>query len=423
MLITGGTGMAGSAVATHLVAHYGVAHVVLVSRSGPDAAGVPELVAELEDGGAQVVVASCDVANRDAVAELIAQLPPQYPLKGVFHAAGVLDDGLIASLTPQRVDAVLRAKVDGAWNLHELTKDLDLSAFVMFSSMAGIVGTPGQANYAAANSFLDGLAAYRRARGLPGSSVAWGLWEQASGMTQHLSDRDKARMSRIGLAPISTEQALRLFDTAVLTDRPLLVATRLDRVGAGRARSSALPPLLSQLVTHRTRRVIDETDTTAASMSSLVTRLHGLSAEQRHSELVNLVCRNAGTVLGRTNAADINAGAVFQDLGFDSLTAVELGNRLKTATGLSLSPTLIFDYPTPVVLAEHLESRLGVASTGADQQNLMARFDGVTRELQMLLNQPDWKPEDRAHLTTRIQTLLGSITLGARLGSLRRQGP
>ena len=212
---------------------------MLVSRSGPDAAGVPELVAELEDAGAQVVVASCDVADRDAVAELIAQLPPEYPLKGVFHASGGLDDGLIASLTPQRVDTVLRAKVDGAWNLHELTQDLDLSAFVMFSSMAGIVGTPGQANYAAANSFLDGLAAYRRARGLPGSSVAWGLWEQASGMTQHLSDRDKARMSRIGLAPISTEQALRLFDTAMLTDRPVLVATRLDPDGAGRAQLRA----------------------------------------------------------------------------------------------------------------------------------------------------------------------------------------
>jgi polyketide synthase 7 len=420
VIITGGTGMAGSAVATHLVAHYGVAHVVLVSRSGPDAAGVPELVAELEDAGAQVVVASCNVADRNAVAELIAQLPPEYPLKGVFHASGGLDDGLIASLTPQRVDTVLRAKVDGAWNLHELTQDLDLSAFVMFSSMAGIVGTPGQANYAAANSFLDGLAAYRCARGLPGSSVAWGLWEQASGMTQHLSDRDKARMSRIGLAPISTEQALRLFDTAMLTDRPVLVATRLDRTALAE-HSSALPPLLSQLVTHRTRRVIDETDTTAASMSSLVTRLHGLSAEQRHSELVNLVRGSAATVLGRVNATDVNAGSVFQDLGFDSLTAVELRNRLKTATGLSLSPTLIFDYPTPIVLAEHLDSRLGIVTTGADQQNLMARFNNVTRELQTLLNQPDWKPEDRAHLATRIQTLLA--TVGARLDPFDARDP
>jgi len=378
------------------------------------------LVGRLEGGGAQVSVVACDVADRDAVAGLIARLPAQYPLRGVFHAAGVLDDGLIASLTPERVDVVLRAKVDGAWNLHEVTQDLDLSAFVMFSSMAGIVGTPGQGNYAAANSFLDGLAAHRRADGLAGLSVAWGLWEQASGMTRHLADRDKARMSRVGLAPVSTEQALRLFDTAMLTDRPVLVAARLDPAALADHRA-ALPPLLSQLVARPTRRVIDEADNTAASMTGLVARLHGLSAEQRHGELVDLVCSNAAIVLGRANVADINAGSVFQDLGFDSLTAVELRNRLKTATGLSLSPTLIFDYPTPVVLAEHLDSRLEVTTAGADQPDLMARFNDIARELQTLLNQPDWKPEDKPHLTTRIQTLL--TALSARLDPYDPQDP
>ena len=420
VVITGGTGMAGSAVAAHLVARYGVANVVLVSRSGAEAEGVAELVGRLEDGGAQVSVVACDVADRDAVAGLIARLPAQYPLRGVFHAAGVLDDGLIASLTPERVDVVLRAKVDGAWNLHEVTEDLDLSAFVMFSSMAGIVGAPGQGNYAAANSFLDGLAAHRRADGLAGLSVAWGLWEQASGMTRHLADRDKARMSRVGLAPVSTEQALRLFDTAMLADRPVLVAARLDPAALA-DHTAALPPLLSQLVARPTRRVIDEADNTAASMTGLVARLHGLSAGQRHGELVDLVCSNAATVLGRANAADINAGSVFQDLGFDSLTAVELRNRLKTATGLSLSPTLIFDYPTPVVLAEHLDSRLEVTTAGADQPNLMARFNDIARELQTLLNQPDWKPEDKPHLTTRIQTLL--TALSARLDPYDPQDP
>jgi polyketide synthase 7 len=279
---------------------------------------------------------------------------------------------------------------------------------VMFSSMAGIVGAPGQGNYAAANSFLDGLAAHRRTQGLSGLSVAWGLWEQASAMTQHLADRDKARMTRVGLAPLSTEHALRLFDTAMLTDRPVLVAARLDPVALA-DQASALPPLLSQLVTRRTRRVIDETETTAASMTSLVTRLHGLSTEQRHNELVDLVRGNAATVLGRPNAADVNSGSVFQDLGFDSLTAVELRNRLKAATGLSLSPTLIFDYPTPLVLAEHLDTRL-VTTTDAAQPNLMARFNDITRELQTLLNQADWKPEDKSHLTARIQTLLTTLS-------------
>ena len=225
VVITGGTGMAGAAVAGHLVARYGVAHVVLVSRGGAEAEGVAELVGRLQDGGARVSVVACDVADRAAVAALLAGLDPRYPLKGVFHAAGVLDDGLIASLTPQRVDAVLGAKVDGAWNLHELTAGLDLSAFVMFSSMAGIVGSPGQGNYAAANSFLDALAAHRRAQGLPALSVAWGLWEQASTMTQHLTDHDKARMNRIGLAPISTQRALQLLDTAT--------ARRPARAGGG----------------------------------------------------------------------------------------------------------------------------------------------------------------------------------------------
>jgi polyketide synthase 7 len=406
VLITGGTGMAGSAVAAHLVARYGVAHVVLVGRRGGAAEGVAGLVAELETAGARVSVVACDVADRDAVAGLLAGLDPRYPLKGVFHAAGVLDDGLVASLTPQQVDAVLRAKVDGAWNLHELTEGMDLSAFVMFSSMAGIVGNAGQANYAAANSFLDALATHRRAQGLTGLSVAWGLWEQASAMTGHLADHDKARMSRVGIAPISTEHALRLLDTAMLAERPVLVATRLDPAALAE-HSAALPPLLSHLVARPVRRVIDETETTAASMTNLVARLQGLSAEQRHRELVDLVRGNAATVLGRRDSADINPGSVFQDLGFDSLTAVELRNRLKTATGLTLSPTLIFDYPTPAALAEHLDPRLGSTMTAeADQPNLMARFNDVTRELQTLLNQPSWKPADKTHLTARIQTLL-----------------
>jgi polyketide synthase 7 len=410
VVITGGTGMAGSAVAAHLVARYGVAHVVLVSRSGADAEGVAELVGRLEEAGAQVSVVACDVADRGAVAALIAQLPARYPLKGVFHAVGVLDDGLIASLTPQRVDAVLRAKVDGAWNLHELTQDLDLSAFVMFSSMAGIVGAPGQGNYAAANSFLDGLAAYRRAHGLAGLSVAWGLWEQASGMTRHLADRDKARMSRVGLTPLSTPRALQLFDDAMLADRPVLVAARID--AAGLSASGVVPPLLRELVARPGRRLVADTDS-AVSMSGLAARLQGLSPEQRHSLLVELVCTNAATVLGRSSA-DIGADVAFQDLGFDSLTAVELRNRLKTATGLTLSPALIFDYPTPTALAEHVDGQLSsttiATGTPNGEPDRLARFNDIARELQTLVNQPDWTPDDKTHFSDRIQTILTDLT-------------
>jgi polyketide synthase 7 len=409
VVITGGTGMAGSALARHLVDRYAVAHVVLVSRTGARAAGVADLVAGLQEAGAQVSVVACDVADPDAASAMLAEIPAQYPLRGIVHAAGILDDGLISSLTPDRVDAVLRAKVDGAWNLHELTRHLDLSAFVVFSSMAGIVGTPGQANYAAANSFLDGLAAYRRAQGLPGLSLAWGLWEQASAMTAHLGDRDRARMSRIGLAPLSTEQALAAFDAAMLTDNPMLVAARVDRAALSE-NIAALPGLLRELVAGPTRRVIDDADV-AASTSGLSTRLHGLSPEARQLELVDLVCGNAAMVLGVPNPADIDAGRAFQELGFDSLTAVELRNRLKNATGLTLSPTLIFDYPTPTALATHLATQLA-GTAGGDQPNLMGRFNDITRELQALLGAPNWNADDRSLLRARIHNLLAALAPG-----------
>jgi acyl carrier protein/NADP-dependent 3-hydroxy acid dehydrogenase YdfG len=402
--------MAGSAVAAHLVARYGVAHVALVSRSGADADGVEGLVSQLEAAGAQVSVVACDVADRDAVAALVAGMDPRYPLRGVFHAAGVLDDGLIGSLTPERVDAVLRAKVDAAWNLHELTQDLDLSAFVLFSSMAGIVGSPGQGNYAAANSFLDGLAAYRRAHGLAGLSVAWGLWEQASAMTQHLADRDRSRMSRVGLAPLSTSRALQLLDDAMLADRPLLVAAHLDAAGLGAG--GVIPPLLRELVTRPPRRLVADADS-AQSMSGLAARLQGLSPEQRHRQLVELVCTNAATVLGRPST-DIDADLPFQDLGFDSLTAVELRNRLKTATGLTLSPTLIFDYATPAALAGHIDQQLSSATiatgTPHSEPDPLARFDDIVGELQTLVNQPGLTPDDKARLAARIQTILTGLS-------------
>ncbi|WP_406815817.1 SDR family NAD(P)-dependent oxidoreductase [Mycobacterium sp. M23085] len=410
VVITGGTGMAGSALARHLVDRYRVAHVVLVSRTGDRAAGVGELVTGLQAADAQVSVVACDVADPEAASSMLARIPAQYPLRGIVHAAGVLDDGLISSLTPDRVDAVLRAKVDGAWNLHELTRQLELSAFVVFSSMAGIVGTPGQANYAAANSFLDGLAAYRRAHGLPGLSLAWGLWEQASAMTAHLGDRDKARMSRIGLAPLSTAQALAAFDAAMLADVPVLVAARVDRAALS-DNIAALPPLLRELVAGPTRRVIDDTDVTA-SATGLSARLHGLTTEARQRELVDLVCGNAAMVLGVPNPADIDAGRAFQELGFDSLTAVELRNRLKNATGLTLSPTLIFDYPTPTALAAHLDAQLAGTAGGDDQPNLMGRFNDVTRELQALLGAPNWDADDKSVLRARIHSLLAALPAG-----------
>ncbi len=407
-LVTGGTGMAGSAVARHLVERHRVPHVMLVSRSGEQAAGMAELAAELRDAGASVTVAACDVGDREAMAALLARVPSQYPLRSVFHAAGVIDDAVVGSLTPARIDAVLRAKVDGAWNLHELTNGLDLSAFVVFSSMAGIVGAPGQGNYAAANSSLDALAIHRHAHGLPGLSVAWGMWEEPSAMTQHLGEVDRARMSRAGLSALSTRQALELLDAALLGEHPMVVGTRLDR-GALAHHGATLPPLLSQLATRHARRVLEHTD--MVSLTGLRARLDGMSPEQRHTELVELVCGNAATVLGHTTA-DVNADDAFGDLGFDSLTAVELRNRLKIATGLTLSPTLIFDHPTPTALAEHLETELATPSVtaAAAPPDRTARFNDIARELQTLLGQPDLSPGDRAQLVARLEGLLTTPT-------------
>ncbi|WP_279571314.1 SDR family NAD(P)-dependent oxidoreductase, partial [Streptomyces hainanensis] len=217
VLVTGGTGTLGGLVARHLVTAHGVRHLLLTSRRGPDAPGADALVAALTELGAQVTITACDTADRSAVTKLLATIPSEHPLTGVIHAAGVLDDALIETLTAEQVETVLRPKVDAALHLHELTQNRDLTAFVLFSSAAGVLGAPGQANYAAANAFLDALATHRHTHRLPATSIAWGLWDQASGMTGQLNQHDIARMSRSGLTPLTTEQALTLLDTALTT--------------------------------------------------------------------------------------------------------------------------------------------------------------------------------------------------------------
>jgi polyketide synthase 12 len=359
VLITGGTGMAGSALARHVVSRHGARNVVLASRRGLDAPGASELVSELGATGAQVQVVACDVADREALAKVIAEIPMQRPLSGVIHAAGVLDDAVISSLTPDRVDAVLRAKVDGAWNLHELTCDLDVSAFVLFSSMAGLAGASGQANYAAANSFLDGLAAHRRVHGLPAMSLGWGLWDQASAMTGALGAADRARFGRDGIVAMSSDQALELMDTALIVDEPFLLPAHID-LAALRVKFDAgtLPPMFVDLINAPTRRQVDDSLAAAKSKSALLQRLEGLPEDEQHAVLLDLVRSNIATVLGNSSPEAIDPDRAFQELGFDSLTAVEMRNRLKSATGLALSPTLIFDYPNCAALAGYMHQEL-----------------------------------------------------------------
>jgi polyketide synthase 12 len=359
VLITGATGMAGSALARHVVARHGARNVVLVSRRGLDAPGAAELVAELSAAGGQVKVVACDAADREALAKVIADIPMQHPLTGVIHAAGVLDDAVVTSLTPERVDAVLRAKVDTAWNLHELTRDLDVSAFVMFSSIAGLAGASGQGNYAAGNSFLDGLAAHRRAHGLPAISLGWGLWDQASTMTGGLGAADRARFGRDGIVAMSSDQALELMDTALIVNEPFMLPAHID-LAALRVKFDAgtLPPMFVDLINATTRRQVDDSLAAAKSKSALLQRIEGIPEDEQQAILLDLVRSNIATVLGSSSPEAIHPDRAFQELGFDSLTAVEMRNRLKSATGLALSPTLIFDYPNSAALAGYMHREL-----------------------------------------------------------------
>ncbi|MCC8243321.1 type I polyketide synthase [Saccharothrix luteola] len=357
VLITGGTGVLGGAVARHLVAEHGVARLVLASRRGPDAPGVAELVADL--AGADVTVVACDVADRDAVARLLAE----HPVTSVVHTAGVLDDAVVQSLDAERFAVVWEPKAAAALHLHELTADLE--AFVLFSSAAGVLGGPGQANYAAANTFLDALATHRHAHGLPAVSLAWGPWAQTSGMTGKLTDADRRRMAKAGVLPMATDEALALFDAALTAGEPVLAPVRLDRRAVARPRHTA-----------DSRQV-----------------------EPTH-DVLDLVRRAVAQVLGHASTDAIGPHRAFKDLGFDSLTAVELRNQLDAATGLRLPATLTFDHPTPARLADHLRERM--AASAPDP--LLAELD----QLKSTLDRSGHADHDA--VAARLEALLASWT-------------
>ncbi|MFC9247837.1 SDR family NAD(P)-dependent oxidoreductase, partial [Streptomyces sp. NPDC057136] len=358
VLVTGGTGGLGALVARHLVAEHGVRRLLLTSRRGVDAPGAVELRAELAGLGAEVTVAACDVADRDALALLLAE----HPVTGVVHTAGVLDDGVVGALTPERLDVVFRPKVDAAWHLHELTRDLNLTAFVLFSSAAGVLGSAGQANYAGANTFLDALAQHRRAAGLPAVSLAWGAWARTGGMLGELSAADAKRMTREGYVPLSDEDGLALFDAAVGgagtgaddAGAALLVPLRLNRAALAAA-PAGVPDKLRGLLRTSVRRAAN---TGPENGGALHQRLLRLSDAEREALLLDLVRTQVAAVLGYAGPGDVAPGRPFQELGFDSLTALELRNRLGVAAGLRLPATLVFDYPTPSALADHLRTEI-----------------------------------------------------------------
>ncbi|MEW2619204.1 type I polyketide synthase [Streptomyces sp. NPDC048106] len=354
VLLTGAFGRIGTLLARHLVTRHGVRSLLLTSRRGAEAEGARELADELTALGARVRIEACDVADRAQAAALLAAVPDDRPLTAVVHTAGLLDDGVLGALTPERLDRVLRPKLDAAWHLHELTRDLDLSAFVLFSSISGLVGAAGQANYAAANTFLDTLAAHRRALGLPAHALAFGLWDQSGGMAERLDTADLARMARAGVASLAEDEGLALFDLALAHDDALLVPLRLDTASVrAHAGSDGVPALLRGLVRSPARRAAARP---ADAGGALRGRIAGLGAEERERLLTQLIAEQAALVLGHPSSYAIDPAKPFKDIGFDSLAAVELRNGLHAATGLRLPATLLFDYPTPTALAAFLEA-------------------------------------------------------------------
>ncbi|MGQ4483259.1 type I polyketide synthase [Streptomyces sp. SAS_276] len=361
VLITGGTGALGALVARHLVISHGVRQLLLLSRSGPGSPEVAGLVEELAAEGAVVGVRACDVGDREALAGVIADVQDSgHPLGAVVHAAGVLEDGTVEGLTERAVDTVLRPKAEAALYLHELTAGLGLSAFVMFSSVAGVLGNPGQANYAAANVYLDALAAVRTGLGLPALSLAWGLWDQPTGMTGELGGQDLARMRRNGLLPLSAAEGLALLDAALAAPAEVsaLVPARVD-VGARARGGRPVPPLLSLLAPRVGRRSATRAVAPdGGSLSAFEERLAGLFRDERERLLVGVVRDETALVLGHAQGAGLDVAAEFRELGVDSLMAVEVRNRLASVTGLTLPSTVVFDHPTPQALARLLHERL-----------------------------------------------------------------
>ncbi|WP_442815819.1 type I polyketide synthase [Streptomyces sp. NBC_01207] len=418
VLITGATGTLGGLLARHLVAEHGVRHLLLTSRRGAAADGAPELADELTASGAQITWAACDAADRDALAAVLKAIPAQHPLTAVVHTAGVLDDGTVTSLTPERIAKVLRPKADAAWNLHELTRDLDLAAFVLFSSAAGVFGNAGQANYAAGNTFLDALAQHRRAQGLAGLSLAWGLWDDEAGMAATLDEQDRRRLDRGSMNALSAADGLALFDAAVRARTAadagepgaasLLVPARIDLSALQAQVGDTIAPLLRGLLRTPVRRRTSS-GAPADAPGTLAERLAQLPPAERDRVLLDTVCTHVAQVLGHNGAAAIEPGSAFKELGFDSLTAVELRNRLGAATGLRLPATLIFDYPTPEQLSGYLRSALPL---GADGPTVFGELD----RLETALGAVDADTVTRSRITMRLQALMAKWNAGQDTG-------
>uniref|UniRef100_UPI000479EFFA type I polyketide synthase n=1 Tax=Actinomadura rifamycini TaxID=31962 RepID=UPI000479EFFA len=397
--------------ARHLVARHGVRHLLLASRRGPDADGVDALVAELADQGAEVSVVACDLADRDQVAALLAAIPGDRRLTGVVHTAGVFNAGVIGTLTHDGLAAAFAPKVDAVRHLDELTRGTDLRAFVVYSSASSVFMGAGSGGYAAANAYLDGLMASRRAAGLPGLSIAWGPWRQATGMGDTIDDLTLTRMSRRegrgGVGALGSADGMALFDAAAGSGHALLVPVALD-LRAARADAAAgggVPPLLRGLV-HTNRQAARAA---AGDGGGLVRRLAGRSAAEQEALLLDVVRAQVAVVLGHSGPGGVRPDTAFKDAGFDSLTSVELRNRMREATGLKLPATLVFDHPSPQALARHLRAELAV-DEGTPADPVLSGLAGLEAAIAAAAADGD----ARERITVRLKELLAAAEAAGR---------
>ncbi|MFD4322331.1 type I polyketide synthase, partial [Streptomyces sp. NPDC058548] len=372
VLITGGTGGIGAQVARGLAAG-GAEHLLLVSRRGAEAPGAADLREELTAMGVRVTLAACDTADRAALAAVLTAVPAELPLTAVFHAAGVVSDGVLDTLTPEAFAAVLGAKATSALHLDELTRDLDLTAFVLFSSTASTLGAAGQANYAAANAFLDALAEHRRGQDLPATSVAWGPWAE-TGMAAEGTGVE-ARVRRGGYLPMAPEQAVAALWHAIEHDDTVLTVADIDWARFVPVFTTLRPnPLVADLPDVREAAPArGNAPTSAPAGTGLTERLAALAESARPKFVLDFVRAQVAAVLGHAEASAVGADQAFTDLGFDSLTIVELRNTLAATTGLRLPTTLVYDHPTPKDLSAHLLTELAGSVTGAAVTSVVAR--------------------------------------------------
>nr|UPI48942.1 type I polyketide synthase [Micromonospora sp.] len=396
ILITGGTGALATHLTRHLATHHPGTRIILTTRQNPAPDHHPD--------DANITTVTCDITDPQQLAQLLETVPPEHPLTAVVHTAGVTNDHITATLTADHLSTTLTPKTHPAHHLHRLTRSHDLAAFITFSSIAGTLGSAGQAAYAAANSYLDALAQHRRAEGLPATSLAWGLWA-GGGMAADLDDVDLARVRRAGIRPLTPEQGVSLFD-AYDSGPALLIPARLDTAALrAQADSGALPPILNRLVQRTARRAAPSGETGETGETWRL-RLAELAEADRRQALMDLVRAESVTVLGHDSPSMLKDDQAFKEAGFDSLTGVELRNRLNARTGLRLSSTLVFDHPTPAALAGHLLALLAPVGNGAAAEP-SALADLGRLESTVLAAAAD--PGTRATVTESLTALLQKV--------------